>query len=197
MRCVCDTKPRILEAAVELFSKNGYSGVSMRDVAREVGITPPALYNHFDGKETLYQAAVIAAFEGKSTRLIAAMTACDDALQCLQQFVEVLTAEMQDDNHFHSLMQRELLDADKGRLTFLENSIFGKVRQPFLELLEKLKPGCDALLLADMIFGMAKHHIAMRPIRLLLDQDVAKERSAAAVADLILAVLIPYFEAGK
>lgn len=195
MKCVCDTKPRILEAAVELFSKNGYSGVSMRDVAREVGITPPALYNHFDGKETLYRAAVIAAFAGKSTRLISAMSACDDALQCLQQFVAVLTAEMQEDHHFHRLMQRELLDADEGRLTFLESSIFGKVRQPFLELLEKLKPGCDANLLSDLIFGMAKQHFSMRPIRSF--QGMAKERTASAVADLIMQLLTPYFEAGN
>lgn len=50
---LCPTKPRILETAITLFSMKGYSGVSMRDIAREVGISPPALYNHFDNKDAL------------------------------------------------------------------------------------------------------------------------------------------------
>lgn len=195
MKCVCDTKPRILEVAIALFSNRGYNGVSMRDVAGEVGISPPALYNHFDSKETLYRAAVMAAFEKKSARLIAALSECEDHLQCLRQFLEALTAGIQDDLHFHRLMQRELLDADAGRLAFLESSIFGKVRQPLMALLEKLKPGCDALLLSEMIFCMAGQHYSVRPVR--AHQEQAEERPAAAVVELVLQILTPYFEAGQ
>ncbi len=47
------TKDRIFMAAVDLFSQRGYSGVSVRDITREVGINEGSLYNHFKNKEAL------------------------------------------------------------------------------------------------------------------------------------------------
>lgn len=190
---LCPTKPRILETAITLFSMKGYSGVSMRDIAREVGISPPALYNHFENKEALYRAAVSTTFEDKSARLFTAMSASNEPLQCLQGFIEAITTEMQEDHSFHRLMQRELLDADEERLAFLGGFIFSKVHQPFIQLLEKLKPGCDADLLSEMIFGMAKQHFEMRPVRPYISMNTVGERTAADVAEMMLSVLTPFF----
>lgn len=50
------TKKRILKTAGIFFSQRGYFGVSMSQIACEVGITKAALYYHFDGKEELYLA---------------------------------------------------------------------------------------------------------------------------------------------
>ena len=47
------TKERILNASAKLFSQNGYSEVSMRDIAREVGIKAASIYNHFDSKKAI------------------------------------------------------------------------------------------------------------------------------------------------
>lgn len=43
----------ILEVAVRLFGQNGYSGTSMRDIAKAVGVLPGSLYAHIASKETL------------------------------------------------------------------------------------------------------------------------------------------------
>ena len=48
------TRAAILEAAFHLFLDQGYHGTSMRQVAREAGVTPAAIYNHFEGKEALF-----------------------------------------------------------------------------------------------------------------------------------------------
>ena len=53
----------ILHAAVELFGSRGYEAVSLRDVTAEVGLKPPALYNHFKSKDELLIAAISAALE--------------------------------------------------------------------------------------------------------------------------------------
>ncbi|GAA2052744.1 TetR/AcrR family transcriptional regulator [Leifsonia soli] len=47
------TRQAILDAATELFCRNGYRFVSLRDIAAEAGITHPALLKHFAGKEEL------------------------------------------------------------------------------------------------------------------------------------------------
>ena len=56
MREVSDVlRPReaILEAAITLFGKRGFTGTTMRDIAKEVGVLPGSLYAHIDSKETL------------------------------------------------------------------------------------------------------------------------------------------------
>jgi len=50
-----DTYEEILEAAAKAFSKNGYNGTSLAEIAKAVGIKTPALYYHFKSKnEILY-----------------------------------------------------------------------------------------------------------------------------------------------
>lgn len=47
------TKQRIFEAAVDLFSKSGYSEVTTRDIAAAAGITEGAIYRHYAGKAVI------------------------------------------------------------------------------------------------------------------------------------------------
>jgi AcrR family transcriptional regulator len=44
----------ILDAALVVFQEKGYAGGTMRDVASRLGVTEPALYRHYAGKEALY-----------------------------------------------------------------------------------------------------------------------------------------------
>lgn len=53
-----DTKRRILEKALELFSARGYDSVSVGEIAQAVGIKAPSLYNHFPGKRAIFDAIV-------------------------------------------------------------------------------------------------------------------------------------------
>ncbi len=51
-----DVRRRILDAARELFAKEGYEAVTMRRIADRIEYTPPALYFHFKDKLELLQA---------------------------------------------------------------------------------------------------------------------------------------------
>ena len=48
------TQDRLLSASAALFAEKGFSAVSMRAIARELGITQAAIYHHFNNKEELY-----------------------------------------------------------------------------------------------------------------------------------------------
>ncbi|MFG1880912.1 TetR/AcrR family transcriptional regulator [Micromonospora sp. NPDC049102] len=60
-------KDEILEIAVGLFAARGYHGVSMDDIGAAAGVTGPALYHHFAGKEAMLAAALIPVSEGLLT----------------------------------------------------------------------------------------------------------------------------------
>jgi AcrR family transcriptional regulator len=57
-------REEILEIAVALFAARGYHGVSMDDIGAAAGVTGPALYHHFAGKEAMLVAALIPVSEG-------------------------------------------------------------------------------------------------------------------------------------
>lgn len=52
------TREVILDAAEVLFAEHGVDGVAVRDLARELELTPSSLYNHFAGKQALYEAVL-------------------------------------------------------------------------------------------------------------------------------------------
>ena len=54
-----DTRDRIFKAARRLFDEKGLDGVSLRNVAKKIGITPMAIYRHFEDKEALIDALVL------------------------------------------------------------------------------------------------------------------------------------------
>jgi AcrR family transcriptional regulator len=47
------TKQRIFDVAVDLISQKGFNGVSVREIAGNVGIKVSSLYNHFQSKEDI------------------------------------------------------------------------------------------------------------------------------------------------
>ncbi|MCB6313110.1 TetR/AcrR family transcriptional regulator [Gordonibacter pamelaeae] len=58
-----DTKGRIVEAAFGLFAERGYHAVSVRDIAAAVGVKDASLYNHFPGKQAIFDAVLAAQLE--------------------------------------------------------------------------------------------------------------------------------------
>ena len=48
-----DTKNLILTTALDLFSEKGFDGVSVRDIAKQVGVRESALYKHFKSKQEI------------------------------------------------------------------------------------------------------------------------------------------------
>ncbi len=51
-----NTKQRIVYESLRLFANKGFDGVAMREIASAVGIKGASIYNHFKGKEELFQA---------------------------------------------------------------------------------------------------------------------------------------------
>lgn len=53
-----NTKQKIIETALTLFSERGYDAVSVGEIAEAVGIKAPSLYNHYPSKQAIFDAIV-------------------------------------------------------------------------------------------------------------------------------------------
>jgi AcrR family transcriptional regulator len=76
-----NTKQQILSAALDFFSQHGYSGASIRQIAREVGVRESAIYNHYKSKEDIF-GAILAEFNSKK---ISQTVLSDDLLDDLSE----------------------------------------------------------------------------------------------------------------
>lgn len=51
-----ETKTKIMDAAIKLFSTRGFSAASVDDICEEAGISKGAFYHHFESKQALFVA---------------------------------------------------------------------------------------------------------------------------------------------
>ena len=65
------TRASILSASTKAFDKDGLAGLSLRDLAKDVGITPMAIYRHFKDKQALVDAIVLEGLAAWSARVAA------------------------------------------------------------------------------------------------------------------------------
>ena len=67
----------ILDAALAVFDRKGFDAGTMREIAEEVGVSEPAIYRHFAGKEALFTEVVTLAAERFVTEARGMMSSLD------------------------------------------------------------------------------------------------------------------------
>ncbi len=81
-----DRRTQILSEAAILFAERGFHGVSVHDIGAACGISGPAIYRHFAGKDDLLAQSLTAISErhvAEATARVAAHEDADDALRSL------------------------------------------------------------------------------------------------------------------
>lgn len=87
-----ELRQAILDAAQRLFLAHGYNGLSLRQVAEEVGYTPTTIYLYFADKDDLLFAVVDQAYDRFTRDLQAAYDSTSDPHQRLRALAEAYVA---------------------------------------------------------------------------------------------------------
>ncbi len=75
-----ERRASIIKVAKRLFAQNGFNGVSIDEIVREVGVSPAILYRHFESKDELY-VAVLQEFSATRESYIDAVIADDNGFE--------------------------------------------------------------------------------------------------------------------
>lgn len=59
-----DRRQALLSAAARMFADRGFDGVSMEELGAAAGVSGPAVYRHFDGKQAVLAAVLVDVSEG-------------------------------------------------------------------------------------------------------------------------------------
>ena len=88
-----DTKERILEAALEMFSQNGYAGTNIRELSASLGLVKSGVYKHYESKEAIWNALLDEMIEyyeehfGSSEHLPSVPDSLEELVQVTMQMV--------------------------------------------------------------------------------------------------------------
>ena len=184
-----NTREEVLERSVPLFAKAGFDGVSMRDIAAAVGVTPAALYHHFSDKEQLYLDAVGYAFEEKADALKAVLDGGGTSWERLDAFVTRLANLLAADQDFRRLMQWVMLDSDERRLHSLADRSFRDMFIALRNLAAELAPDDDPHLLVVLILGMVIYPFQIQPVRRFLPGHRRQHEDPEAIARHVVDLL--------
>lgn len=179
-------RDEIIEIAVGLFAARGYHGVSMDDIGSAAGVTGPALYHHFAGKEAMLVAALIPVSEGllEGGRARVA-THPDDARAALESLIDfhvefALANPAVIALHLHELDR--LPEEPRRQIRRLQRLYV----EEWVSVLTNLRPefvAGEARVLAHAAFGLMNS----TPF---LGGEVERERRAALLRDATLAALV-------
>ncbi|HEX7738848.1 MAG TPA: TetR/AcrR family transcriptional regulator [Marmoricola sp.] len=81
-----ERRDQILETAAALFAEHGYHGVSINDLGAACGVTGPALYKHFRGKQAILSEMLVSISDellDEGRRRVRAAASPSDALDAL------------------------------------------------------------------------------------------------------------------
>jgi len=131
------TRELILDTAERMFSARGVDGVAVRDLAREMGITASSLYNHFPGKQALYD-AVIERGLGPIVGVVAeAWQPGEVKPEHVQATLDRLTEHLARHPHLGRLLQRALLE-DTGAVQALLDARLGSLYREGIAVVRRM-----------------------------------------------------------
>lgn len=110
------TRRRILDAAIAHFAATGLDGASVPEIARAVGMSHSALYQHFGRKEQLFRAAVDADFRALLEHAVPDDVDLGDPDVLGRQTLAIIDASAS-----HPLARRVMADLDREQATLLRD----------------------------------------------------------------------------
>lgn len=155
-RAKADRREALLAAAASLFAGSGFNGVSIEDLGTAAGVSGPAVYRHFSGKQAVLAALLVGVSEdlvsgGQS--VVDRATDAASALRGLVQFHVDFALGNPDVIRVQDRDLDQLADADRHRVRALQRSYV----ELWVDVLRRLYPAVDAALLrirAHATFGL-------------------------------------------
>ena len=145
-----DTKQRILDIARELFARQGYTGTTIADIARELGTTTAALYYHFPSKADILGGLLAEPLAGY-TRILEALDSGRPAPEDLLGAFIDLTVDSRE--------LASVIDRDPAVLSMIDDHLprtSQELTEQVINALAGLAPDRPAIIRAHAAFAVIK-----------------------------------------
>ncbi len=111
------SKDKVIKAAIRVFSKKGYDGASMREIAAAARLTKPMIYYYFKNKKCLYLYLLERHIETLQNGLFSILQSHQDPVTILSRIIDLYNETFRSNPEMFYLIQRET--AGEGRFVEL------------------------------------------------------------------------------
>jgi TetR/AcrR family transcriptional regulator len=192
------TKRKLLNAALDAFSENGFKGTSTRDIAERAGVHHPLITYHFKNKDTLWRAAVDRVFTEFNSALLSAAKAQEGmcAKSRISAIIRVYVHYAAGQPSLHKIILQESSRPSQ-RLDWLIQVHLRPLREAAVEALIELQelgvvPSGDPALIFNMIRVSSGGLLALSlELKGTSNIDLEKPGQLDALADMIIKVFLP------
>lgn len=156
-----ESRARIIDAALRLFSANGYEATSVRMIAAEAGVAQGLMYSHFKSKEELLQAIFQCSIQDVFESFALAETIGEGSQ--VERLIRAAFKVLHEKRDFWRLsygvrMQQSVLRVLGDDLFDWITAIRARLERYFTEM-GAADPAIEAEILFATIDGLAQHYI--------------------------------------
>ncbi|QHT47927.1 TetR/AcrR family transcriptional regulator [Bacillus sp. SB49] len=88
MQKSAEKRERILQAAIQMFSMNGYSNATIKEVAKAAGVSFGTVFTYFENKEELFHASVLEPLEEVKAVMLASPEPSEEPTVQIRELIE-------------------------------------------------------------------------------------------------------------
>ena len=192
------TQQKLLDAAIQAFSENGFKGTSTRDIAERAGVHHPLITYHFKNKDLLWRASADRIFKEFNVSLIKAMSEVPevDPKARAEVFIRTYVRCAHGQPAMHKIILQES-SYPSDRLDWLIATHLKPLFELVVDQLKVLQelgiaPAGNPALLYNMIRVSAGGLLALGlEIKGTSDIDLEDQRELDELADMIVRVFLP------
>lgn len=135
------SKQKILQAAIDLFSRNSFRDVTIRQIARTAEVSPGLIYKYYEDQEALYYEAMKSAGQEFVDLL--------EPIPTLEEFVRVYLDHMFNSEVLFGMMTYFMIDVEQppNRMPIIADVA------KLLKLIEQKIPSVNARIEAQLLFS--------------------------------------------
>lgn len=192
------TQQKLLDAAIEAFSENGFKGTSTRDIADRAGVHHPLITYHFKNKDQLWRAATDRIFREFHVSLLKAMADIPEMDPKARgvAFIHTYVKYSFSQPALHKIILQESSYPSERLDWLVENHLkplFDMVKGQLIKLQDLgVSPPGDPALLYNMIRVAAGGLLALGlEVRATTDFNFNDEERRKELADMIVRVFLP------
>ena len=197
------TRQKLLDAALEAFSENGFKGTSTRDIAARAGVHHPLITYHFSNKDRLWRSAVkyvFADFVGALQKAQASFTG-----ECPKdRFAEMIRIYVHHAARHPALHKIVLQESGQqsDRLEWLSENYLDPLANSAARYIVELQrqgvaPAGDPLIIYNMVRVSSGTLIALAlELKITSGLDIRDPEKLDELADLIVRTFLPGDPAG-
>jgi AcrR family transcriptional regulator len=192
------TQQKLLDAAIEAFSENGFRGTSTREIANRAGVHHPLITYHFRNKDRLWRASVDSIFREFSAQLVATISevAGLDPKARAAALIRCYVNHSSRHPALHKVILQES-SAPSDRLDWLIETHLRPMYDSWVQSLVELQdtgvaPQGNPALLYNMIRVSAGGLLALKlEVKGTTGIDLDDDRHIDELADIIIRVFLP------